>query len=89
MRKLLCELASGSLAGILTHQNHSVVQPKKVELLGESDPVQLKYAILKGLVALTRDHDDYLELHNLIVIGISNIDITDGIYSNSCWKVQG
>src|SRR4051794_3326075 len=60
-------LASRLLATLLQKAGHEVVRPADVGLGGRSDPVHLEHAIADGLVMLTRDRDDFRELHQLIL----------------------
>ena len=43
-----------------------MVQPADAALSGASDPRHLLHAIQQGLLLLTRNHDDYEDLHLLV-----------------------
>ena len=60
-------LAARALAAILRKYGHDVELPSDAGLVGETDPVHLTYAIRQGRVALTSNHDDFEELHDLIL----------------------
>jgi hypothetical protein len=53
--------ANPVLVKLLRKARHDVVIPR------EADPVHLRYAILETRVMLTRNYDDFLDLHNLIL----------------------
>ena len=50
----------------LRKAGHTVVQPADAALSGASDPRHLLHAIQQGLLLLTRNHDDYEDLHLLV-----------------------
>jgi predicted nuclease of predicted toxin-antitoxin system len=60
-------LAAQLLATLLQKAGHDVVRPVDVGLAGASDARHLEHAIRHGLVALTRDRDDFRELHQLVL----------------------
>ncbi len=60
-------LSSEPLAGILTSQGHSVDLPQFAGKLGKFDQVHLEFAIRNLLVMLTKDCDDFTELHQLVL----------------------
>jgi predicted nuclease of predicted toxin-antitoxin system len=55
-----------SLENLLRCAGHQVTRPVDLELAGASDPRHLASCAPHGLVLLTRDHDDYLDLHDLV-----------------------
>jgi len=52
---------------LLGQAGHDVQGPVDVGLVGEDDPIHLTYAIEKGRAFLSGNHDDFLNLHNLIL----------------------
>ncbi len=60
------DLASGLLATLLQKAGHEVATPHGTGLLGRSDAVQLTFAIAEKRVCLSRNYQDYEELHLLI-----------------------
>jgi hypothetical protein len=54
------------LIALLIRAGHAVTLPGNVGLAGRSDPRHLKWALEHGLVVLTRNHDDFLDLHDVI-----------------------
>lgn len=60
------DTAKKSLIARLRKAGHTVVQPADVALSGAWDPRHLLHAIQHGLLLLTRNHDDYRDLHLLI-----------------------
>jgi predicted nuclease of predicted toxin-antitoxin system len=57
--------ASTLLAQFLRSAGHDVQTPAEAGMIGEDDPVQFTYAIREDRVLLTRNHDDFRNLHNL------------------------
>ena len=60
--------ASGLLVTLLKKVGHQVTVPADVNLSGVSDPRHLFHAVQHMLVLLTRNHDDFEDLHNLIQV---------------------
>ena len=58
--------AKGALAARLKKQGHQVVVPADASLSGVADPRHLLYAVEHDLVFLTRNHDDFQDLHLLV-----------------------
>ena len=58
--------AKGALVVRLKKAGHQVVVPADALLTGASDPRHLLYAVQHGLVLLTRNHDDFQDLHQLV-----------------------
>ncbi|HYV37533.1 MAG TPA: DUF5615 family PIN-like protein [Gemmataceae bacterium] len=59
-------LAGRKLETLLANAKHVVVRPQQANLAGATDPAHLTYAIGAGLVSLTRDWEDFEDLHKLI-----------------------
>src|SRR5690242_6507396 len=62
------DLASHYLIQALKKANHDVSSPAEVALLGHSDTVQLIHAASDGRICLTRNAEDFEDLHNFIVL---------------------
>ena len=60
--------ASGLLVTLLKKSGHQVTVPADIDLSGVSDPRHLFHAVQHALVLLTRNHDDFEDLHNLIQV---------------------
>ena len=58
--------AKGALVARLKKDGHQIVVPTDVSLSGAADPRHLLRAVENGLVLLTRNHDDFQDLHRLI-----------------------
>lgn len=54
------------LLRLLRRDGHDVQVPQDVGIPGESDPVHLTFASRSQRVLLSRNHDDYRELHELV-----------------------
>jgi len=68
MRFLIDEnLSSPRLASRLRAQGHDPILAADAGLLSLADPRVLIWAIGQGLPVLTRDADDFLDLHDLIM----------------------
>jgi predicted nuclease of predicted toxin-antitoxin system len=55
------------LAAELRRRGHRVVLPSEAALSGASDARHLVHAILEDLVVLTRDYEDFTELHDVVL----------------------
>src|SRR6516165_6529824 len=55
-----------TLANLPRRAGHQVTVPADLGLAGASDPRHLAACGGHGLVLLTRDHDDFLDLHDLV-----------------------
>ncbi|MFO0965028.1 MAG: DUF5615 family PIN-like protein [Gemmataceae bacterium] len=55
-----------SLVGRLRAAGHKVAVPADLNLAGAADPKHLAACARTALVILTRDHEDFLDLHDLI-----------------------
>ena len=58
--------ANAILANLLRRAGHQVTIPTDVGLSGATDPRHLASCTVRLQVLLTRDHDDYLDLHDLV-----------------------
>jgi hypothetical protein len=56
----------GSLVSLLRRAGHQVTLPADLGLAGSSDPRHLATSASQRQVLLTRDHDDFLDLHDLV-----------------------
>jgi hypothetical protein len=54
------------LIALLIRAGHLVTVPADVGLAGVSDARHLVGTIQRGLVLVTRNHDDFLELHDVV-----------------------
>ena len=59
-------MAKKQLIVRLRKAGHTVVQPLDAALSGAWDPRHLLHTIQHGLVLLTKDHDDFRDLHLLV-----------------------
>jgi predicted nuclease of predicted toxin-antitoxin system len=59
--------ADRALAATLRKSGHQVSRPADFGLLGASDARHLERAIRENLVLLTKDRDDFQELHDLVL----------------------
>ena len=57
--------AKTSLAGLLKRVGHQVVVPADAGLSSASDPRHFMHAVQQSLVLLTKNHDDFEDLHFL------------------------
>ncbi len=60
------DTAKKQLIARLIKAGHPVVQPVDAGLSGVSDPRHLLYAIQQDLLLLTKNHDDFRDLHLLL-----------------------
>jgi predicted nuclease of predicted toxin-antitoxin system len=69
MRILIDEnLSSPRLAARLQAQGHSPILASNVGLLSVTDPRVLIFAVTQALPVLTRDSEDFEDLHDLVVV---------------------
>src|SRR5437899_1464980 len=61
------DIASVHLARLLRRAGHDVRLPSEAGLAGESDAVHLTRAVRENRVCLTRNYDDFEDLHKLIL----------------------
>src|SRR5439155_12238305 len=52
--------------GVLRHAGHHVTVPGDLGITGASDARHLAACAMQTLVMLTRDYDDFLDLHGLV-----------------------
>jgi predicted nuclease of predicted toxin-antitoxin system len=57
------------LVHLLRQAGHDVQLPIDVGLVGEDDPVHLTHAIDDDRIFLSHNHNDFEDLHNLLMIG--------------------
>jgi predicted nuclease of predicted toxin-antitoxin system len=55
------------LLRLLQRAGHDIEVPSDVGLVGRSDPVHLRYSISSSRSLLTANHDDFEELHDLVL----------------------
>ena len=60
--------ADKRLVAMLTAAGHTVVVPSDVSLSGAADARHFIYANQNHLVVLTRNHDDFVDLHEVVQI---------------------
>jgi len=60
------DAASPFLAKLLRRANHDVQVPNDVCMVGAPDAVHLTRAIANGRILITKNHDDFWILHNLV-----------------------
>ena len=60
------DTAKAALVARLRKAGHQVVTPADASLAGASDQRHLLYAVQHDCVLLTRNHDDFADLHQLI-----------------------
>lgn len=60
------DTAERRLVALCTQAGHRVVRPTEVQLVGASDAQHMIYAIRQALVLVTRNHDDFLDLHEVV-----------------------
>jgi hypothetical protein len=61
------DTAAALLIRHLRSAGHDVRSPADLGLTGADDPVHLMHAIRQGRVLMTRNYDDFLKLHNLVI----------------------
>jgi|tagenome__1003787_1003787.scaffolds.fasta_scaffold18612820_1 predicted nuclease of predicted toxin-antitoxin system len=62
------DISSRELVQMLTKAGHHVATPLDVDLMGDSDTLQITHAVRDDRVCLTKNADDFEALHNLIVL---------------------
>src|SRR4051812_35456910 len=58
--------AKASLVGLLRRLGHQIAIPADAGLTGGSDPRHLMHTVQHNLVLLTKNHDDFEDLHLLV-----------------------
>jgi predicted nuclease of predicted toxin-antitoxin system len=66
MRLYLDDVASPLLARLLAVAGHDVQSPIDAAMVGAEDAVHLAHAVRNDRVSLTRNYDDFQDLHDLI-----------------------
>lgn len=61
------DTADRRLVARLSNAGHRVVTPTDVQLSGASDARHLIYTIQHSLVLITRNHDDFFDLHEVVL----------------------
>ena len=62
------------LLRLLRNNGHDVETPAEAGMVGEPDAVQLTHAVRADRILVSRNHKDFLELHNLV-------DVTGGAHT--------
>jgi predicted nuclease of predicted toxin-antitoxin system len=62
------DMASRELARALKKAEHEVSTPMEVDLLSESDVLQLTHAIRDDRVCITKNSSDFEQLHALVIL---------------------
>lgn len=57
----------GHLLGLLRSVGHAVLIPADVGMLGKRDPRQLLFAFGQQRVFLSRNHRDFVDLHEMLI----------------------
>lgn len=60
------DTAERRLVMLLTNAGHVVIVPMRVHLSGASDARHFIYAMQQSPVLVTRNHDDFLDLHEVV-----------------------
>jgi hypothetical protein len=60
--------AAALLVRLLARDGHDVVTPADLGTAGQTDPVHFTTAIRHGRTFLTANHDDFLQLHQLVIV---------------------
>ena len=60
------DTAERRLVMLFTQAGHGVIRPVDVQLVGASDAQHFLHAIRHALVLVTRNHDDFLDLHEVV-----------------------
>jgi predicted nuclease of predicted toxin-antitoxin system len=60
-------ITDAQLVALLRRAGHTVVLPLDVGNSGATDPRHFTYALRQSLVLMTMNHDDFEELHDLVV----------------------
>ena len=61
------DMINGLLIRLLERAGHDVQVPASVGIMGRTDPQQLRHAIREDRVCLTANHEDFEDLHLLII----------------------
>ena len=60
------DTAARRLVALLSNTGHAVVVPADVDLTGTPDARHFIYAMQQSLFLVTRNHDDFLDLHEVM-----------------------
>jgi hypothetical protein len=60
------DTAKAALVARLKKSGHRVTVPGDASLIGAADPRHLLHAVRHGLILLTKNHDDFEDLHELV-----------------------
>ena len=60
------DTAARRLVALLSNAGHVVVVPVDVDLSGAPDTRHFIHAMQQALVLMTRNHDDFLDLHGVV-----------------------
>jgi predicted nuclease of predicted toxin-antitoxin system len=60
------DTAARRLVALLANAGHGVVVPADVDLSGAPDTRHFIHAMQQSLVLVTRNHDDFLDLHEVV-----------------------
>jgi hypothetical protein len=63
------DTADRRLVAMLQHARHAVTIPVDVQLTGAPDAHHFILAMHRSLVLITRNHDDFLDLHEVVQAG--------------------
>ncbi len=61
------DTANRRLVTLLSNAGHSTAVPTDARLSGASDARHLIYTIQRSLVLMTRNHDDFFDLHEMVL----------------------
>jgi len=60
------DMAARRLIALLSNAGHRVVLPANIDLSGAADARHFIHAMRQSLVLVTRNHDDFLDLHEVV-----------------------
>ena len=60
------DTADRRLVAFLSNAGHQVTAPAQVRLAGAADARHFLYAVRHSLILMTRNHDDFLDLHEVV-----------------------
>jgi predicted nuclease of predicted toxin-antitoxin system len=60
------DTADRRLVSLLSHAGHGVIVPASVHLAGAPDTRHFVHAMRHSLILVTRNHDDFLDLHEIV-----------------------
>jgi len=62
------DVASRDFIRVLKTAGHDVIAPRDVDLMGESDVLQLTQAVRDDRVCVTKNAGDFEQLHDLVIL---------------------